>query len=748
MYKKLTIEPMITASEREPPLILVVEDDEAMRIVLRRAMEQEGFQVAEVADGKQGLAAYTCLHPDVVLLDALMPVMDGFTCCAQLQTLPGCDRTPVLMITALDDRESVDRAFVAGATDYITKPIHLAVLRQRVRRLLQQSHLYKQLETSNQELQAGIKALKRTEQTLQESEERYALAARGANDGLWDWNLKTNEIYFSTRWKSMLGCLENEIGNNLSEWFNRVHHSDIEQLKAGIADHLEGRTPHFENEHRILHQDQSYRWMLSRGLAVRSADGKAYRIAGSQTDITDRKRAESQLLHDAFHDALTGLPNRVLFMDRLEQAIERGKRRQDNLFAVLFLDLDRFKVVNDSLGHLIGDQLLMAIARRLEACLRPGDTVARLGGDEFTILLENIYEVKNATQVADRIQQELTLPFNLGGHEVFTGVSIGIALSTTGYDRPEDLLRDADTTMYHAKAQGKGRFEVFDSTMHTKALALLQLETDLRRAIERGDFCLHYQPLVSLNTGRITGFEALVRLVHPERGLVSPAEFIPVAEETGLIVPIGWWVLREACRQMRAIQLQFPASGSLFISVNFSGKQFLQPNLIEQITQILQETGLDACSLGLEITESGLMENAESATIMLKQLRALGVQLFLDDFGTGYSSLNYLHHFPINSLKIDRCFINRMGDNGENTEIIRSIVTLAHSLGMNVTAEGVETKAQLAQLTALKCEHAQGYFFSEPVDGVQAAALLATKPQWYGDLKLALVQFLSGASQF
>jgi diguanylate cyclase (GGDEF)-like protein/PAS domain S-box-containing protein len=446
-----------------------------------------------------------------------------------------------------------------------------------------------------------------------------------------------------------------------------------------------------------------------------------------QQEIGDRQRAEEQLIHTAFHDALTDLPNRALFMDRLGHAIERAKRHEDYLFAVLFLDLDRFKVVNDSLGHMVGDQLLMAIANRIKACLRSADTLARLGGDEFTILLEDIRDVSDAKHVANRIQEELKLPFNLSGNEVFTTASIGIALSAAGYDRPEQLLRDADTAMYQAKAGGKARHEVFDIAMHAGAIALLQLETDLRRAIERQEFRVHYQPIVSLKSGRINGFEALVRWQHPDRGLVSPIEFIPVAEETGLIVAIGLWVLREACRQMHEWQVQFPANPPLTISVNISGKQFLQPDLSEQIKQILQETNLDPRSLKLEITESAIVENAESAAIMLSQLRSVGIQLYMDDFGTGYSSLSYLHRFPMDTLKIDRSFVNRMGVDGENLEIVRAIVTLAHNLGMNVTAEGVETTEQLALLKALKCEYGQGYFFSKPVDSIQAEALIAAQ---------------------
>ena len=441
-------------------------------------------------------------------------------------------------------------------------------------------------------------------------------------------------------------------------------------------------------------------------------------------DITKRKQVESQLLHDASHDSLTDLANRALFIERLGQALQHKKRREDYFFAVLFLDLDRFKVVNDSLGHMVGDQLLIAFAQRLKRCLAKSDTFARLGGDEFAVLLEDNQGDRNVTQIVERIHQELKLPFNLNGQEAFTTASIGVILSTIDYDRPEDLLRDADIAMYRAKAQGRARHQVFDVAMHDHAVALLQLETDLRRAVDNQEFQLHYQSIVSLTSNEISGFEALVRWQHPERGLISPVEFIPIAEETGLIIPLGWWVLREACLQMRTWQVQFPVNPPLTISVNLSAKQFRQPELVEQIAQILHATNLDARSLKLEITESILLENGESVIAVLSQLKTLGVSLYLDDFGTGHSSLSYLHCFPINALKIDRSFINRMGCGDESWEIVRAITMLAHALGMDVIAEGVETKEQLAQLSSLQCKYGQGYFFSKPLDSLTAGALI------------------------
>lgn len=442
----------------------------------------------------------------------------------------------------------------------------------------------------------------------------------------------------------------------------------------------------------------------------------------------ERQRAANQLLHDALHDALTDLPNRTLFSDRLKCACEKVKRYPEHKFAVLFLDLDRFKVINDSLGHARGDQLLIVMARRIESCLRTGDTVARLGGDEFAILLEVIKDIGDAIKVVKRIQQELASPFYLGQHEVFISVSIGIALSESGFVRAEDHLRNADLAMYRAKVQGRACYEIFDTTMHSQAMTRLQQETDLRRAIDRGELRLHYQPIVSLTTGQVTGFEALVRWQHPQRGLVYPNEFIRLAEETGLIIPLGWWVLQEACYQLNEWQTTF-ANSALTMSVNFSNKQISQPGLSEHITQIIQATGLEPESLHLEITESALMDNAEAASAMLWQLRALGVRLHLDDFGTGYSSLSYLHQLPINVLKIDRSFVSRIGASGENGEIVETIVMLARNLNMEIIAEGVETEVQLAKLRVLGCQYGQGYLFSQPLDSEALQAWLPTRTE-------------------
>lgn len=444
-----------------------------------------------------------------------------------------------------------------------------------------------------------------------------------------------------------------------------------------------------------------------------------------QREIANRRRAEALLVYDALHDALTGLPNRTLLVERIEQAIRTARYDSTYQFAVLFIDLDRFKLVNDSLGHTIGDELLVAISTRFRHCLRNSDIVARLGGDEFTVLLEGIQDASDATQVAQRILESLCTPFNLKGHTVASSASIGIVMGSTAYESAADLLRDADIAMYHAKETGRACYALFDRELHVQTLKALQIQNDLRQALERQEFILCYQPIVSLSTGKLIGFEALVRWHHPQQGFISPGEFISVAEETGFIIFLGEWVLREACRQMRQWQLQFPLHSPLTISVNISGKQFSQVNFVQQIEQILLETGFDAHLLKLEITESVLMENAQSSTTMLSQIQALGIRLSIDDFGTGYSSLSYLHRLRLDTLKIDRSFVRDVDLSVEKIEIIRTIIALAWNLGMDVVAEGIETKKQLFQLRSLKCEYGQGYLFAKPLDRAASEALLA-----------------------
>ena len=682
--------------------ILLIEDDEDDYVLTRDLLgdsRRTRFALDWVTSYDEALAAMRSGEHDVYLVDYRLGEHDGLEVLREARAA-GCLR-PIILLTGQGDGDVDIAAMKAGAADYLLKgQIDAQILERSIRYSLEQN---------------------RTLEALRESEERYALSARGANDGLWVWDLGADTVYYSDRWKEMLGFTQDEVSDAPQEWFSRVHPDDVGELLASIDAHRHGATASIEHEHRMRCKGGEYRWMLARGVAVRDAAGAATRIAGSQTDITERKVAIDRLTHDAFHDALTGLPNRALFMDRLGRLMERSRRHSGHQFAVLFLDLDRFKVVNDSLGHALGDMLLISVAERLRVALRATDTVARLGGDEFTILLE-IDHLADAVRTAERIQEELRLPFRVGENEIFTTASIGIALSVTRYERPHDVLRDADIAMYRAKSRGRGIHEVFDKTMHDRAVKLLKFETELRRSIERDELRVHYQPIVSLLSAKVVGFEALLRWQRGDE-LVNADEIVPIAEETGLILPIGRWVLRESLRQLAEWQELYPDNESLHMHVNLSAKQFLQPNLLEQIAAALDEAGVDADRLHLEVTESVIIENPEAAAELLEQLRATGVGISLDDFGTGYSSLSSLRQFPFDTLKIDRSFISNNGDH-RNDAIVRTISNLARILGMDVTVEGLESADQVERMRDLGIDYAQGFYFSRPVDAGSAVGFL------------------------
>ncbi|MFN6517085.1 MAG: EAL domain-containing protein [Nostoc sp. CreGUA01] len=599
--------------------ILIVDDMPDNLRVLSSILTREGYNVRKALNWQMALTATQTVLPDLILLDIMMPEVDGYEICQTFKAWELTADIPVIFISALDDVFDKVKAFRVGGVDYITKPFEFQEVLVRVQ---------------NQ------------------------LALRSAR---------------------------------------------LEILKLNV-----------ELEHRVKQRT----WELENTLQK------------LQEEIISRQKLQSQILDIALHDSLTGLPNRVLFIRQLKNALNRAKQEPNYQFAVLFLDCDRFKVINDSLGHLVGDELLIAIARRLQTCLIPIDTLARLGGDEFGILLENITDINIAIQVAERILQQLSLAFKLSRYEVFMNASIGISWGNKNYDRPEYLLRDADTAMYRAKAQGRAKYYVFDPAMHQEAIQLLELENDLRRAVERQEFLVYYQPIVCLTTGRISGFEALVRWRHPIRGLVSPIEFIPVAEETGLISAINTWVLQSACHQLSIWQHHPITPEPLSISVNLSARLFSQPNLVDQIDRIIYENQINPEHLQLEITESVIMENTNAIKIILEQLKQRQIKLIMDDFGTGYSSLSYLHSFPLNALKIDKSFVKRMQENEENMGLVPAMIGIANSMGMSAIAEGVETQEQLAQLRNLNCDFAQGYLFSKPIEEQLVLKLLATTPQW------------------
>lgn len=563
---------------------------------------------------------------------------------------------------------------------------------------------------------------RQAERALKESEERFRLIADHMSDLVCLHDPNGDYLYLSPSCQALLGYSSEElIGRNPSPMY---HPMDVERI------HVEAYLPLSRGEavttsYRMRRKSGEYIWLETVAKPILNDQKAVTQIVTASRDVTARVRAEQQLSYDALHDTLTDLPNRTLFMERTEQALRNAKRHENYRFAVLFLDLDRFKLVNDSLGHLIGDQLLVAIARLLEDCLRAIDTVARLGGDEFTILLDDIHDVTDATRVAERIQQQLKQPFLCEGHAITISASIGIVMNSEDYREATDLLRDADIAMYRAKENGKARYEIFDREMHAYVLNLLQIESDLRRALECDEFVLHYQPIVELSTQRLAGFEALVRWQHPDKGLIYPDQFISVAEDTGLIMKLGERVLERACQQICDWQRRFSVARSLTISINLASKQFQEANFIGHLDQVLQRTGVKGACLELEITESILMENTDAVNTRLLQLQERGVRLSIDDFGTGYSSLGYLQQFPINTLKIDRSFVGQLSDHSDPA-IVRAIVTLAHTLGMSVIAEGIETETQFRQLRQFQTEYGQGYYFAKPMDQESASALIAS----------------------
>ena len=554
------------------------------------------------------------------------------------------------------------------------------------------------------------------------SEQRYALAAAGSNDGLWDWDIPANSLYCSDRWKLIVGLEANADVSTHEQWLDYTYEEDRAGLVEALRAHLDGERAHFQHEYRVRQVRGEIRWVLCRGIAVRDDAGRPVRMAGSLTDITEQRRIRDSLSQAARHDPLTNLPNRTLFGELLQRAIAQGARSSSHQYAVLFIDLDGFKLVNDSLGHIIGDRFLMAIAQRLQSQLRPGDSLARLGGDEFAVLAENFSTPEDVCAIAERLLNALAEPFRIADHELFGSASVGVVVGGAQYRTVDAVLRDADIAMYRAKASGRGGYEMFDPDMHATALKRLTLETELRRAVERKEFSVFYQPIVELATSKIIGLEALLRWKRADGHIDSPAEFMEIAEETGLIIPLTSHVLVEACYQVSSWQQMF--GHCLHLSINVPSKLFTRTSFVDEVEAVLASSGLLPHSLKLEITESVLLTHSEVVDRNFERLHQLGIAVHLDDFGTGYSSLSYLQRYPVDALKLDRSFVARMGTH-ENDVVGGAIVKLARELGMGIIAEGVETVAHAEQLSALDCPHAQGFLFSEPLTASAVVPMLA-----------------------
>jgi diguanylate cyclase (GGDEF)-like protein/PAS domain S-box-containing protein len=555
---------------------------------------------------------------------------------------------------------------------------------------------------------------------------RFTVAALATGDGVFEWDVEKDRLWLSDAWLALVGA--EAAAGSPADWLDRVHPSEREALMSALRAHLDGQTARFESEHRLRDQAGGWKWVLARGRVTRDDAGKPVRLAGTMMDVTERRAAAERALNDALHDPLTRLPNRALFLDLVKRTFARTRRREEQSFAVVFLDLDRFKAVNDSLGHAAGDELLVQFARRLQTCLREGDTLARHGGDEFTVLLDDVKGPADAISAAQRIHDATAKAFQVAGHEVVSTASIGIAIWSPSYARAEDLLHDADTAMYRAKAQGRARTVVFDATMRERAPQLLELEADLRRALVHDEFRVYYLPVVDVASGRIQGLEALIRWAHPKRGLVQPEHFVPFAEETGLIVPIGSWLLRQAGRDFLGWR-RAAGGGRLSLHVNVSPKQIHDGALLQQLEGLFQDVELDPNDLALDVTEATIEENGDTAEGLTK-IRRRGVRLCMDDFGSGRASLATLHRLQLDSLKIDRSLFEGGSPRGSSPDLVRTIVSLARAIGKPVVAEGVETAEQFGFVRELGCTGAQGFYFSPPVDSSATGSLLQRAPIW------------------
>ena len=698
--------------EPNSALVLVVDDEALARIFVREALEQAGFEVCEASNGAKALEQFAVRRPDLIIMDVIMPVMDGFSACTKLRELPEGSRVPILIMTAMDDADSIARAYKHGATDFIPKPMKAAILEHRVRYMLRGSIM--------------LNALLR-------SEARLGLAQRIAKIGNWEWHPSTDRFTASPELCRLMGIRLQEFRGTKEAFLKMVQKEDRERVDQALKSILEERKP-CDIDHRIILPNGGEFAANLQAEAVFDDQLKSFTIVGTAKDISERKRSEREIHRLAYYDSLTGLPNRVLFKDRVTQALAHARRYRTTL-AVLFLDLDRFKVINDTLGHNVGDLLLKQVADRLADSVRHSDSIgrsveqgethelARLGGDEFTVLLTNIRDAQDAGTVARRILEALATSFLIDRHEVSVTASVGIAIFPTDGDSVDLLLKSSDVAMYHAKEQGRNNFQFYSATMNALAAERLEMENDLRRALERHELLVYYQPQVDIRTNQIVGAEALVRWRHPHQGMLLPAAFLSVAIETGMIRKLDEEVLTMACRQNKA--WQDAGYAPIRVSVNVSNSFFHGPSLTNEIARVLREVQLDPEYLELELTESITMQHVETSIAMLQDLRAMGVRLSIDDFGTGYSSLSHLQRFPLNMLKIDQSFAQDITRNAANASITRAIISLAHSMNLAVLAEGVETDEQVELLHQYECDQVQGHFYGYPMPEEEFVRLLS-----------------------
>lgn len=702
----------LPAAIRKQPLVLIVDDDPTMRLMLRETLQREGLAVQEAQDGAEGLVWFEKDCPDVVLLDVMMPGLDGIETCAALRLLPNGKRAPVVMLTGLDDAESITKAYEAGATDFMVKPINWMILGHRIRYILRASATLNDLAAS----QASL-----------------AQSQRVAQLGSWEWDVGDRRLRCSAEMYRVIGRDAKAVDPSIDILLETVHPDDLPLMRSTMSDTIEAHRSH-DVTFRVVRPGGGIAILRSQAQAECDEGGKTIRVNGIVQDVTENRQAEERIRHLASFDSLTDLPNRSWFREQLEHAVASASRRS-RIMGVLLLDLDQFKRVNDTMGHRAGDQLICAVAQRAVECLRsedwlarvalpdPSASIARIGGDEFCILLADLKSAEDAAKVAERLLQALEQPFDIEGFQVFSSASIGLAIYPLDGETADALLKAADTAMYHAKDQGRNNFQFHSSGMTAKAFERLMLEGALHKALERDEFVVHYQPQVDVKTLRVIGLEALIRWQHSERGLVMPGVFIAVAEESRLITAISEWMLRAVCAQNKAWQRA--GLNPLCVSVNLSGQDFRKPGLCSLIRDTLLENGLEARYLRLELTESVLMEGLEITLANLRELKKMGVSLSIDDFGTGYSSMSYLKRFPLDELKIDRSFIHDVIDNPDDAAITTAIISMAHHLGMSSIAEGIETIQQLDFLRKHECPSAQGYLFSRPLPPETLAPMLA-----------------------